>query len=101
MGAPLLLERRLTPGALIQSVPLENDGGEESEGSHFERFLFGNELMTPENPGVTIVSVFSLAVLKDFGVYQVDLRQAEEFFWGRNTGCQFFFNFCSRTLCAR
>ena len=82
-------------GNLIKDVPLENDGGEESEGSHFERFLFGNELMTPENPGITIISIFSLAVLKDFGVYAVDLNQAEEFYWGRNTGCQFFFNFCS------
>lgn len=83
---------------MIQSVPLEDDGGAESEGSHLERFLFGNELMTPENPGITIISVFSLAVLKDFGVYRVDLGQAEEFYWGRNTGCQFFFNFCQRRI---
>lgn len=50
--------------------------------------------MGPESPLISVLSVFSLALLKDYGVYEVDLSQAEEFFWGKNAGCNFVAYFC-------
>jgi hypothetical protein len=50
--------------------------------------------MGPESPLISVLSIFSLALLKDYGVYNVDLSQAEEFFWGKNAGCNFVSYFC-------
>lgn len=50
--------------------------------------------MGPESPLISVLSIFSLALLKDYQVYHVDLSQAEEFFWGKNAGCNFVAYFC-------
>lgn len=78
----------------MKKIPLENDGGDNSRGSHFEKTLFGNELMTPVTPVLSKLSQFSLAMMQDSGFYDVDLLQAEFFKWGKNAGCNFLENFC-------
>lgn len=75
-------------------MPLENDGRRATKGSHFERTLFGNELMIPETPLISILSGFSLALLEDSDFYRVDVTQAEPFYWGKNAGCNFAAFFC-------
>ena len=82
-------------GYQIDSVPLEDDGGLDSHGSHFEKTLFGNEIMTADTSRISVLSIFTLSVLKDSGLYSVDLGQAEEFHWGKGLGCDFFKHFCA------
>jgi len=39
---------------------MENEGGKGSAGSHFERYVFGNEMMTASySPGKTVFSTFT------------------------------------------
>jgi len=39
---------------------MENEGGDGSAGSHFERLVYGNEMMTASYvPGDTVFSIFS------------------------------------------
>lgn len=86
--------RPLIKGPTIQEIPLENDGKRSTKGSHLERILFGNELMIPETPIISILSKFTLSLLEDSGFYQVDSEQAEEFYWAKNAGCNFAAFFC-------
>lgn len=51
----------------IDKVPLENEGGEESQGSHFEFQLFGNEIMVGSSKEHYRLSKFTLAFLEDTG----------------------------------
>ena len=53
--------------------------------------------MVAETPVITTISIFTLAIIKDFGLYAVDLNKAEEFYWGKHAGCSFFTNFCGMT----
>jgi len=61
-------------------VPLENDGGGGTTGSHFERTLYFNEIMTGNNffPNESY-SGFTWSVLADSGWYGIDLKNADVF----------------------
>lgn len=72
------------PGAL-----LEDEGGVGSAGSHFERSMFGNELMTSQIAPRTALSGLTLALLEDSGWYLVSTETAEILLWGRSQGCGF------------
>lgn len=84
----------LKKGPWLTQIPLENDGGRNTRASHFEKTLFGNEMMTPVTPILSKLSQFTLALMKDSGFYEVDMLQAEYFTWGKNAGCNFVLNFC-------
>jgi len=56
----------------ITHLPLENDGGAGTVGSHFERAWFGHELMTGSRIDNRTPSAFTLLFLKDTGKYGVD-----------------------------
>ena len=96
----------------IRGIYMENEGGQGSAGSHFERRWVGNELMTSESSGRMVMSKFTLHFLNDVGWYKINFAFAEENPWGRNAGCEFFQpscdakqvpNFCttpSRTGCS-
>lgn len=79
----------------ITGVYLEDEGGDGSKGSHWEKIYFGNELMTAESTGDGVLSVFTLALLNDCGWYKVNMDQAQYFVFGRTAGCDFFQNSCS------
>jgi hypothetical protein len=84
----------LIKGPFVNQIPLENDGRINNKAGHFEKILFGNELMTSETPRVSVLSAFSLNLALDSGFFKVDISQAEQFFWGRNAGCNFLEYFC-------
>lgn len=81
--------------AELVGVPLENHGNKLSAGSHFEKLVFADELMTPDEMFKTKISRFSLAVAKDSKFFEVDLSKAETIFWGKNKGCSFVDQKCS------
>ena len=78
----------------IDGVFLENEGSNASAGAHFEKVYFGNELMTSQKTGFSILSKMTLALLEDSGWYQIDFGKTEELFWGRGKGCAFMEAMC-------
>jgi len=60
-------------------VPLENDGGDGTIGSHFERTLYFNEEMSGSELPDSAYSGFTWSVLADSGWYGVDLKNADVF----------------------
>ena len=70
------------------SIPLENGGGSGSLGSHLERTLFFNEVMTGSAIKDTVVSAFTWKMLEDSHWYgAVDEAQYEVFSAGQGNGC--------------
>ena len=63
----------------ITALPVENDGDLASAGSHFERAIFINEVMTASEIKDAVFSGFSFSLLKDTGWYGVVPKYFEEF----------------------
>jgi len=73
----------------LEGAYLENQGGSQSTGSHFERRIFFNEYMTASSIKDSRLSEFTLAILEGTGWYQVDYSYAEPMTYGKNRGCEF------------
>jgi len=63
-------------------IPLENDGGDGSQWSHFERAFFFNENMTASSFNNLKFSGFSFKLLEDSGWYGIDEKYFEDFHAG-------------------
>lgn len=70
----------------LGKLPVEN---QIQNGCHFEKTLFGHELMTPNITARSVLSKFTLLFLEDTGWYRVDASLAEPFYWGLNQTCEF------------
>ena len=73
---------------------LENEGEEESAGSHFEKLHYGNELMTSKLTGRPLISGFTKNMLEDSGWYLVSAHIQENLTWGKEKGCSFLNDKC-------
>ena len=71
-------------------VPLENDGDEGSEGSHFEMLVLGNEMLNPASFYNQPFSGATIAYIEAMGFFKVKsprTKMEEAFFWGAKRGC--------------
>ena len=75
-------------------VPLENEGSPGSAGSHWERSILGQEVMTGEEQWEAQYSKITLALLEDSGWYEVDYDMADRLEFGRGKGCNFIRDKC-------
>jgi hypothetical protein len=80
----------------LDGMELEDGGGSGSAGSHWEKRIVWNELMSPSLLGESLLSRLTAALLQDSGWYEVDVTYTETFTWGRNKGCAFVLDPCSR-----
>ena len=99
--------QKLTTPALVQAVreqfgcpsadgaELEDHGGSGSAGSHLEKRIFANELMTATSSSDAVFSAISLSVFQDTGWYQVDFAGAQPLPFGKDQGCAFALGKCS------
>jgi len=79
----------------LEGAYMENQGGSGSYGSHFERRIFYNEMMTPSRIKDRRLSLFTLALLQGTGWYQPDYSSyAEPMTYGKDAGCAFFNTEC-------
>eukprot|EP00756_Hemistasia_phaeocysticola_P015192 Hpha_TRINITY_DN15391_c6_g4::TRINITY_DN15391_c6_g4_i1::g.90889::m.90889/K01404/GP63; leishmanolysin len=81
----------------LLGVEVENQGGGGSKGSHWERRVLGNELMTSSLQEIeSEFSIFTLAYLQDTGHYDVNYSTASlDFQWGQGKNCSFWEDKCS------
>lgn len=79
----------------FQGIPMENEGGSGSAGTHWEKLYLGNEIMTSQMTGKPVYSAFTFALMQDSGWYNVDTSKAEPLLWGRGQGCSFLDSTCN------
>ncbi len=65
----------------VSGVELENQGGGGSAGSHWERVLLFNEIMTASSFEFSSYSEFTMALMADTGWYQVDFTLSEYYIY--------------------
>jgi hypothetical protein len=70
-------------------LELENQGGSGSKGSHWERRILLNELMTSSITDNPAFSEFTMGLLEASGWYMTDYSYADKLTFGRNLGCDF------------
>jgi hypothetical protein len=79
----------------LQGAILENQGGDATASSHFERKYFVYEHMSSGSIIGRRVTEFSLALLEGSGWYLPDYSYAEPYFFGQGQGCEFVTGSCS------
>ncbi|KAJ3672797.1 hypothetical protein LUZ60_006171 [Juncus effusus] len=76
-------------------LELEDGGGRGTSGSHWEKRLLMNEIMTGSVDTRSVVSKMTLALLEDSGWYKANYSMAEGLEWGRNQGTDFVTSPCN------
>jgi len=79
---------------------MEDDGGDGTAGSHFERRHFVYDTMTSGVIHGRRVSEFTLAMIEATGWYTPSYSFAEPYFFGQGQGCGFLKNSCSSSTFA-
>ena len=75
-------------------VPLEDQGGEGSVGSHWEsRYMLGDYMVSTDFPD-SAISDITLALFEDSGFYKVNYYSGGLFKFGKNEGCEFLTEDC-------
>ena len=78
----------------LEGIPLEDQGGEGSIGSHWEgRYMLG-DYMVSINYQENTISDITLALFEDSGWYRVNYYTGGLFRFGKNKGCEFFEKKC-------
>lgn len=73
----------------LTGVEIEDDGGDGTAGSHFEKRQLMNEIMTGSSSQIPSYSLFTLLVLEALGYYKVNKTAADPFGFGYKRGCDF------------
>ncbi|XP_044474515.1 uncharacterized protein LOC123202619 [Mangifera indica] len=76
-------------------LELEDGGGRGTSGSHWEKRLLMNEIMTGSVDTRSVVSKMTLALLEDSGWYQANYSMADRLEWGHNQGTDFVTSPCN------
>lgn len=76
-------------------LELEDGGGRGTSGSHWEKRLLMNEIMTGSVDTRSVVSKMTLALLEDSGWYQANYSMADRLDWGSNQGTEFVTTPCN------
>ncbi|XP_019174894.1 PREDICTED: uncharacterized protein LOC109170300 isoform X3 [Ipomoea nil] len=82
--------------ANFTGLELEDGGGRGTSGSHWEKRLLMNEIMTGSVDTRSVVSKMTLALLEDSGWYRANYSMADRLDWGRNQGTEFVTSPCNQ-----
>ncbi|XP_042006503.1 leishmanolysin-like peptidase [Salvia splendens] len=95
----VIMHSRYHYGAFSENftgLELEDGGGRGTSGSHWEKRLLMNEIMTGSVDTRSVVSKMTLALLEDSGWYQANYSMEEHLDWGHNQGTEFVTLPCNR-----
>ncbi|KAK1291665.1 hypothetical protein QJS10_CPB17g02590 [Acorus calamus] len=76
-------------------LELEDGGGRGTSGSHWEKRLLMNEIMTGSVDTKSVVSKMTLALLEDSGWYEANYSMADRLDWGHYQGTEFVTSPCN------
>ena len=85
----------------LEGAELENQGGEGTALTHWEKRIFENEAMTGTYTQHPVFSRITLALMEDTGWYRADYSMAQVLDWGKGLGCQFVKNNCRAWIADR
>ncbi|KAI4316786.1 hypothetical protein L6164_024731 [Bauhinia variegata] len=94
----VIMHSRYHYGAFSENftgLELEDGGGRGTSGSHWEKRLLMNEIMTGSVDTRSVVSKMTLALLEDSGWYKANYSMADHLDWGRNQGVEFVTSPCN------
>ena len=96
INSPKVLEvaRKYFNCPSIDGVELENYGDEGTAGSHWEARILLGDYMNGVAYTEEVVSEFSLALLEDTGYYMPNYYTGGLMRYGKNKGCEFFYDKC-------
>lgn len=78
----------------LEGAELEDQGGEGTVLTHWEKRVFENEAMTGVHTQNPVYSRITLALLEDSGWYKPDYAAAGELSYGKGMGCDFAMKSC-------
>ncbi|CAH8597076.1 unnamed protein product [Schistosoma haematobium] len=78
----------------LDGIDIENEGGEGTAGSHFDKRTVGDETMAGETGVKSVLSALTLAFFTDSGWWDVDYSVASEWHYGKDLGCNFIMGSC-------
>ncbi|XP_072946899.1 leishmanolysin-like peptidase [Epargyreus clarus] len=85
----------------LEGAELEDQGGDGTALTHWEKRVFENEAMTGTHTQNSVFSRITFAMMEDTGWYRADYTHAAPLHWGRGLGCQFAMGSCKQWLDAR
>ena len=85
----------------LEGAELENQGGEGTALTHWEKRVFENEAMTGTYTQHPVFSRMTLALMEDTGWYKANYDMAEDLDWGKGLGCLFVKSNCRTWIANR
>ncbi|CAG9120033.1 unnamed protein product [Plutella xylostella] len=82
----------------LEGAELEDQGGDGTALTHWEKRLFENEAMTGTHTQNSVFSRLTFALMEDTGWYRADYSHATPLHWGENLGCQFAMASCKQWI---
>ncbi|KAM3955153.1 leishmanolysin-like peptidase, invadolysin isoform 2-T2 [Aphomia sociella] len=82
----------------LEGAELEDQGGDGTALTHWEKRVFENEAMTGTHTQNSVFSRITFAMLEDTGWYRADYDHATPLDWGKGLGCQFAMTSCKQWL---
>ncbi|KPJ00507.1 Leishmanolysin-like peptidase, partial [Papilio xuthus] len=82
----------------LEGAELEDQGGDGTALTHWEKRVFENEAMTGTHTQNSVFSRITLALMEDTGWYRADYTHASPLHWGRGLGCRFAMASCKQWL---
>lgn len=78
----------------LEGAELEDQGGEGTALTHWEKRILENEAMTGTHTQNPVFSRITLALMEDSGWYKVNYSMATPLSWGKGLGCDFVMKSC-------
>ncbi|XP_071451528.1 leishmanolysin-like peptidase [Hetaerina americana] len=80
---------------LLEGAELEDQGGDGTELTHWEKRVFEDEAMTGTQTQEGSFSRLTLALMEDTGWYRANYSVAAPLHWGKGLGCSFAMRSCA------
>ncbi|CAD7091076.1 unnamed protein product [Hermetia illucens] len=80
--------------SILEGAELEDQGGEGTALTHWEKRILENEAMTGTHTQNPVFSRITLALMEDSGWYKANYSMAAPLTWGKGLGCAFVMRSC-------
>lgn len=82
----------------LEGAELEDQGGDGTALTHWEKRVMENEAMTGTHTQSPVFSRITLALMEDSGWYKANYSMASPLKWGKNLGCDFAMRSCKHWI---